>query len=501
MRSTISTASGYATLLIFLVMGCGSGSGPARDPTGLQAGECVLTPGTPYRHDTISIVLTAPVDPGHAPIPVNDSERLVFRHLYETLVTVDCSGKVQPGLATSWRQSDEGRHWEFTLRGNARFSDGSHLTAEAVRESWTAMYPRLLEEPGPWVWVHPDSIRTMEDRILISLSEPVGEEPFLFAHAGLRVVPPTTAGWPVGSGPYLISHSGEGDLTLIPNPYHPETSRGGSSLEIHVHPAANERDLLSGPGDVVLIGDRSAADFGRGLKDWRIHALAWSRTYFLVSPELAYVSFHPETDLALQQLKVELSRDVVSSDAGPATCLECPRFAHHDRRGPEKPGIRLLSDPPSPPPPRIIYLDVDRDAGRLAERLVALAIAENQMSTSSDPDASTSFPFPLNLDPESELVAAGTTRVFFQDALKEGREWALVVSRHSEFPDPCLDRVALREHLEWFSDDPGYGSSPIVPLVSTRRHLALRRGLVGVETDWNGTVLLNRAGWAEEIAP
>ena len=62
---------------------------------------------------------------------------MLFRQLYETLVRVDCHGRVRPGLAASWRLDANGRTWIVTLRENARFSDGAPVTAADVRASWT----------------------------------------------------------------------------------------------------------------------------------------------------------------------------------------------------------------------------------------------------------------------------------------------------------------------------------------------------------------------------
>ena len=42
-----------------------------------------------------------------------------------------------PGLAASWRLDADGRTWIVTLRENARFSDGTPVTAADVRASWT----------------------------------------------------------------------------------------------------------------------------------------------------------------------------------------------------------------------------------------------------------------------------------------------------------------------------------------------------------------------------
>ena len=76
-----------------------------------------------------------PIDPRHAPRPTNDGERLLFRQLYETLVNVDCAGRVRPALAGSWRLDANERTWIVTLRDDSRFADGSPLTADDVRAS------------------------------------------------------------------------------------------------------------------------------------------------------------------------------------------------------------------------------------------------------------------------------------------------------------------------------------------------------------------------------
>jgi ABC-type transport system substrate-binding protein len=51
---------------------------------------------------------------------------------FETLVTLDESGRPQPALAISWRHDAPGRRWQFRLRPNVKFHDGSPLAAEAV---------------------------------------------------------------------------------------------------------------------------------------------------------------------------------------------------------------------------------------------------------------------------------------------------------------------------------------------------------------------------------
>lgn len=54
-----------------------------------------------------------------------------FGQLYARLLRKDREGKLQPGLAESWTVSDDGLTYTFELR-DARFSDGSEITAEDV---------------------------------------------------------------------------------------------------------------------------------------------------------------------------------------------------------------------------------------------------------------------------------------------------------------------------------------------------------------------------------
>ena len=55
----------------------------------------------------------------------------VSRQVYEALVQRGLDMKIGPALATKWRTTDP-NNWEFTLRQDVKFSDGSKMTAEDV---------------------------------------------------------------------------------------------------------------------------------------------------------------------------------------------------------------------------------------------------------------------------------------------------------------------------------------------------------------------------------
>ncbi|NML47075.1 ABC transporter substrate-binding protein [Ramlibacter sp. G-1-2-2] len=68
------------------------------------------------------------MDPQYANIAGNVQ---VSRHMFESLADLDADGRLVPRLAESWRRT-EASVWEFKLRPNVKFHDGSTLTAEDV---------------------------------------------------------------------------------------------------------------------------------------------------------------------------------------------------------------------------------------------------------------------------------------------------------------------------------------------------------------------------------
>jgi peptide/nickel transport system substrate-binding protein len=68
------------------------------------------------------------------PHVLNGQNRNIWTHVYDTLIARDAHLQPKPALATSWRTLDDVT-WEFKLRPNVVFSDGSPLTAKDVKFS------------------------------------------------------------------------------------------------------------------------------------------------------------------------------------------------------------------------------------------------------------------------------------------------------------------------------------------------------------------------------
>jgi peptide/nickel transport system substrate-binding protein len=55
--------------------------------------------------------------------------------VYETLTFLDPTGKIIPVLATDWKSNADGTEWDFHLRKDVKFHDGTPMTANDVKAS------------------------------------------------------------------------------------------------------------------------------------------------------------------------------------------------------------------------------------------------------------------------------------------------------------------------------------------------------------------------------
>jgi peptide/nickel transport system substrate-binding protein len=111
------------------------------------AAATLVAAAIPFAHAAkereVSIGLQSPVtsmDPHYHNLSPNNS---LLLHVYEPLILRDANMKLRPGLATSWRAVDD-LTWEFKLRRNVKFHDGTPFTAEDV----VATYKRVPNVPN-----------------------------------------------------------------------------------------------------------------------------------------------------------------------------------------------------------------------------------------------------------------------------------------------------------------------------------------------------------------
>jgi peptide/nickel transport system substrate-binding protein len=127
--------------------------------------------------------------------------------ILETLVDVDHTGRLTPGLATEWNVKDNGKVWEFILRDDVIFHDGTVLTAKIIIDNLNL----IRTKPSALKKVDIKTIEAIEpNRIRITLAKPYRPLGAVLAHHSASIVAPTaiTASGEVtdliGTGPFSV---------------------------------------------------------------------------------------------------------------------------------------------------------------------------------------------------------------------------------------------------------------------------------------------------------
>ena len=300
---------------------------------------CLLSTGSvSARSPTITIGLNEAVDPRHAPFARNDAERIVFRHLYEAPVRVDCEGHVLPALADKWAKDDGGRRWTFHLRDGAQFWDGAPVTAQDV----------VFGKGGVgYTLGAPD-----KSVVALSFAKERDDVPALLGDPGLAVTKPAPdSSWPIGTGAYWATSA-----TTTAQEIRAHTTHG-DTLVFKFAASGDARDLLDAGVDLLVTRDRALRDYAATLQNHTVVALPWDRTYVFVTGDAGA----PRFDAGGLEQAVHAEARRAEGD-----------FWWRDLRAC---GIARDTAPPAPTSKRILYSRGDQTARELAGRLAALTHA------------------------------------------------------------------------------------------------------------------------------
>ncbi len=335
---------------------------------------CLLSTGNVSSHAaTITIGLSDSVDPRHAPFPRNDAERLVFRHLYERPIRVDCDNHPRAELVDKWDKEDGGRRWTLRLRDDAKFWDGVPVTAQDV----------VFGKGGAGF-----TLGAPENRVVaVTLAKPQDDVPTVLGDPGLAITRPAPdSSWAIGTGTYWATSA-----TTTAQEIRAHTPRG-DTLVFKFAASGDPRDLLDAGVDLLLTRDRALRDYAATLPNHAVVTLPWDRTYVYVTAEAGSTRF----DGLEQSVRVEARRA-----EGGFWWLDLKACGI---------GSKSASSPPaSIGTKRILYPRTDPTARELAGRLAALTHA----------------------------VATGRSPDDFNNALDAGRDWGYVVALPRVAPDVC----------------------------------------------------------------
>jgi peptide/nickel transport system substrate-binding protein len=249
----------------------------------------------------VSIGLSASVtsmDPHYHNLSPNNA---LLLHVFEPLIQRDANMKLVPCLATSWKALDD-LTWEFKLRPNVRFHDGSPFTAEDVAFTLKRV-PNVPNSPSSFATftkpivdvkiVDPHTIifRTAAPHVLLPsdmasvyiVSKKNGENATTEDYNSGKAA--------IGTGPYKFAEYVPNQKIVLTANY---AYWGGEqpwdkvTFKILTNPAARVAALLS--GDVQLIENVPTSDIAQLSKDKRF------RVVDKVSNRVIYVHLQQSTD-------------------------------------------------------------------------------------------------------------------------------------------------------------------------------------------------------------
>lgn len=177
--------------------------------------------------------------------------------IYAVFESLVIAGAQEPQLmlAKSIKPNEDATSWTITLREDAKFSDGSPVTARDVLES--IKYVATNPMHGiPYADVDLAASKTTDDTT-VELKLTRARADFVASVLGLNslVYKDGDPSKSIGSGPYVVS-SGDSNQgwKLDANPHFPEDKRVSNSLEIQViaDPQARMRAVNSGAVDLAM---------------------------------------------------------------------------------------------------------------------------------------------------------------------------------------------------------------------------------------------------------
>jgi peptide/nickel transport system substrate-binding protein len=271
------------------------------------------------------------------PLYATDGETFrVTRQMFEGLLDIaPGSAEVEPGLATEWTSNEDGTVWDFTLRDDVTFHDGTPFNADAVCKNFERMFDQ--NEAGQvaaeyWGYVMGGFSNAPEDSLYggceateefvaqVTITRPTSGFPTMLTLSSLAMQSPTAmeegdangiaaegegfafpayAQAPVGTGPYKFGEYDEANatITLEANPDYYGDAPESSELVFRVIPdlPTQRQELEAGSIDGFDYPDPA---------DWAGLEEGGNQVEVRPAFNIFYVGLNPEANPQLKDLKV-----------------------------------------------------------------------------------------------------------------------------------------------------------------------------------------------------
>ena len=224
----------------------------------------LLAAGAASAQGTLSIGFADPVSSADPQLNNHAGDRSLALHFWDSIIDSRDGGKLEPALASSWKAVDD-KTWEFKLRSDIKWQDGTPFTADDIVFS----FQRARNVPGT-VASYTGALRTVESTVakdpqtvVVKTNTPNPMLPLDIAsiyivskHVGeqARTEDYNTGRAMVGTGPYKFISYSPGDRTVFernPTYYGPKPLWDKVNYRFINNGAARTAALLAGDVDVI----------------------------------------------------------------------------------------------------------------------------------------------------------------------------------------------------------------------------------------------------------
>lgn len=256
---------GVATTALLVLSACSSSTGgtdTATDTTTPTGGDST---GTATEQESagdqvLRIGLSADVADLKPSLDQGAAAMMLDTLVHRGLLGYDASGKVVPALAAKYEASDSNKTFTFTLRDDAKFSDGTQVTSEDVKNTLEYL---AREDVGAKIYSAMSALDSVETpdatTVIVHLKTPNSALPEYLADTTAAIVPAAAlaaegTSWE-GAGPFVISNVNKGvSFTLEKNPNYYDASDvklDQIRITVYADGSARTNALLSGDVDLV----------------------------------------------------------------------------------------------------------------------------------------------------------------------------------------------------------------------------------------------------------
>lgn len=184
---------------------------------------------------------------------------LARRLVLDSLTSLDDDGRAQPALAVRWESQSSDHRWQFWLRPDVHFHDGTPLTSDAVvaaleqacaQRRGPAGANAASQEACPWSAVH-----AVGPSLVFTSDSPVPDLPELLAQTEFAIARRDASGAVEGTGAFRVTGFANGALMLAANDDCWQGRPFVDTVEVRPKRAIRDQwlDLSVGKTDVVEV--------------------------------------------------------------------------------------------------------------------------------------------------------------------------------------------------------------------------------------------------------